>query len=123
MQLRTSHQPARRCSRNEAAGTTGIDERVAATTWRLSRGEDGLVVEAPEDDEDRCAGHDVGARRRHPRAHERWIVKEDRRLMDLHEAGWDEANLAARPADRRAQFGQGFASWRRVGIATSGGKR
>ncbi len=83
-----------RAERFEADDTPAIDGRVAETVWQLSRGGDALAVDGPED-RDRGEGHDVDkVRRRHPRAYERWAAEEDRRLRDLHEAGWDEADLA-----------------------------
>ncbi len=90
--------PKLRAERNEAPDTADIDERVAGTVWRLSRGEDALAVEAAEDQDrgERGEGHDVDeVRLRHPRAYQRWTAEEDRRLRDLHEAGWDEADLAS----------------------------
>lgn len=87
--------PKLRAERNEAPDTADVDERVAGTVWRLSRGEDALAVKVPED-QDRGEGHDVEeVRRWHPRAYERWTAEEDQRLRDLHDAGWDEADLAS----------------------------
>ncbi len=88
--------PRLRAERNEGPHAAGIDGRVAEAIWRLGRGEDALVVEAPEGHEDRPEGHEVDeVRRRHPRAYERWTAEEDRKLRNLRDAGWDEAKLAS----------------------------
>ena len=34
-------------------------------------------------------------RSRHPRAYERWTPEDDRRLLELRGAGWNEADLAS----------------------------
>ena len=87
--------PKLRAERNEGPRAAGIDERAARAIWGLSRSDGAPAVEAPED-RDRREGHDVGgAHRRFPRAYERWTAEEDRRLRDLHEAGWDETELAS----------------------------
>ena len=96
---------------SESRGTEGMDmdEGVARTIWRLSRGQRPPAVEALDK---RGAGRgaagasDAGPRRldevrsRHAKAYERWTPEDDRRLLELHEAGWDEADLA-REFDRQ----------------------
>ena len=95
-----------RAERGESQGTAGtdMDEGVARTIWRLSRGQRALAVDVSDDrDEGRDAAGASDAepnrldevRSRHPRAYERWTAEDDRRLLDLREAGWDEADLAS----------------------------
>lgn len=93
-----------RAERNDAVCGSGIDEQVAGRIWQLSRGELPLPVDAGEDGREiREAGDSSSVpqkrmaevRGRHPKAYDRWTPEDDRRLADLHEAGWDEADLAS----------------------------
>lgn len=93
-----------RAERNLADGIVGIEPSVARMIWRLGRGESLPPVNVREDPGENVESNRSAAsaparldevRARHPKAYERWTPEDDRRLQDLYEAGWDEADLAS----------------------------
>lgn len=81
-----------RAERHAEGDAPAIDEGVAATVWRLSRGE----TAADEAQEKPCEVQwRAGEARGGPsRAYARWTSEDDERLLDLYESGWDEKDLA-----------------------------